>query len=364
MAGRVILFGATGYTGELTARELVRRGGKPLLAGRNKQMLEALSDELGGLETAVADVTSPASIRSLLEKGDALITTVGPFAKLGHPAFQAALDAGAHYVDSTGEPAWIRNVFESSAKAEAASIAALTAFGYDYVPGNLAAGIALDRAEGTPATVDVGYFTKGGFGASGGTMASLAGALLEPNFEFKAGKLISTRGAKSEQTFTTAIGPRTGLSIGASEHFAIPRISPGITDVNTYLGWFGGNTAPIRAGSAGLSGLTKVPGFKRAVGFGLSKVLPGSTGGPSEAERAKTGSIAVAVVKDASGRVLSEVEVNGPNAYDLTASFLAWAGLRLADSGPAHSGSLGPVEAFGLDALVEGCASAGLIATT
>jgi hypothetical protein len=60
---------------------------------------------------------------------------------------------------------------------------------------------------------------------------------------------------------------------------------------------------------------------------------------------------------------LSEVEVNGPNAYDLTASFLAWAGLRLADSGPTHFGSLGPVEAFGLQALIDGCASAGLKAT-
>ena len=363
MPGKVVLFGATGYTGELTARELVKRGAKPLLAGRNERLLTALADELGGLETAVADVSSPASIAQLLNPGDALVTTVGPFVKLGQPALDAALAKGAHYVDSTGEPAWIRNVFEHDARAKAAGIAALTSFGYDYVPGNLAAGLALDRATEPVHSVDVGYFVQGGFGASGGTMASLAGALLEPGFEFSAGQLKSARGAKSDRTFETTVGPRTGLSIGASEHFAIPRLNSEVENVGAYLGWFGGNTAPIKAGSAALNGLIKVPGVKRAIGLGLSKLLPGSTGGPTENERAKTKSLAVAETSASDGRTLAHVEVNGPNAYDLTASFLAWAGIKLAADGPSETGALGPVEVFGLDELVAGCASAGLIAT-
>ncbi len=362
MSGKVVLFGATGYTGELTARELVRRGATPVLAGRNERLLKALSDELGGLETAVADVSSPASIASLLEKGDALVTTVGPFVKLGEPALQAALDTGAHYVDSTGEPAWIRRVFEDNESFTKKGIAALTSFGYDYVPGNLAAAIALDRAGDDAATVDVGYFVQGGFGASGGTLASLAGALLEPGFEYSAGTIETVRGAKSERTFTTSVGPRTGLSIGASEHFAIPRLASNIQSVGAYLGWFGGNTAPIRAGSAALHGLTKVPGVKRAIGFGLGKALPGSTGGPTESQRAKTSSIAIAEARASDGTLLSQVEVNGPNAYDMTAAFLAWAGMKLASDGPALSGALGPAEVFGLDELVAGCASAGLVA--
>ena len=360
MSGKVVLFGATGYTGELTARDLVKRGAKPILAGRNEALLKALADELGGLEVAVADVTSQASISDLLNAGDALITTVGPFVKLGKPALDAALSKGAHYVDSTGEPVWIRNVFEHDEKAKAANIAALTSFGYDYVPGNLAAGLALRQAQEPVSKVNVGYFVQGGFGASGGTMASLAGALLEPGFEFSDGAIQTVRGAKSEHTFQTSVGPRTGLSIGASEHFAIPRVDSTVQDVGAYLGWFGDNTAPIRAGSAALNGLIKVPGVKRAIGFGLSKALPGSTGGPTEAERAKTSSIAIAEALDSAGRTLSQVEVNGPNAYDMTASFLAWAGIKLAAEGPAKTGALGPVEVFGLDALVEGCASAGL----
>ena len=362
MTNRIVLFGATGYTGELTAREFVRRGAKPLLAGRNRHLLETLAEELGGLETAVADVTSPASIRELLSPGDALVTTVGPFSKLGEPAFEAALASGAHYVDSTGEPAWIRHIFESDGRASEAGIAALTAFGYDYVPGNLAAGLAIERAPHPVSTVDIGYFVQGGFGASGGTMASLAGAMLSPGFEFLNGSIQAARGARSDHTFTTSIGPRTGLSIGASEHFAVPRLSTDVQNVNTYLGWFGGNTAPIRLGSAALSGLTRIPGVRPLLGFGLSKALPGSTGGPSSADRSKTSSLAIAEARASDGTVLSHVEVNGPNAYDMTASFLAWAGIKLASDGPIAKGSLGPAEAFGLEALVDGCASAGLVA--
>ena len=60
MAGRTVLFGATGYTGDLTARSLVERGAKPVLAGRSPEKLKRLAGELGGdLETAVADVAQP-----------------------------------------------------------------------------------------------------------------------------------------------------------------------------------------------------------------------------------------------------------------------------------------------------------------
>src|SRR3954464_14899225 len=113
MAGRIVLFGATGYTGRLTAEAFARRGTKPVLPPRNAQALEALSSALGGgLETAVADVARPETVRALVERGDVLVSTVGPFARWGEPAMRAALDAGAHYLDSTGETSFIRRVFE------------------------------------------------------------------------------------------------------------------------------------------------------------------------------------------------------------------------------------------------------------
>ena len=363
MAGRIILFGATGYTGELTARAMAAAGLKPVLAARNPERLKQLAEELGSLSTAIADVTNPRSIESMLEPGDTLVTTVGPFAKLGLPAFEAALQSGAHYVDSTGEPAWIRQVFSRHSEVEAAGTVALTAFGYDFVPGTLAAAIALDRAGADAVAVDVGYFFKGGFGSSGGTRASLVGALLEPGHEWRAGAIQSTSGATKERSFRTTAGQRTGLGIGASEHFAIPRIAPTIDDVGVYLGWFGNNTAPARYGSAAISAITKLPGAKSLISGGLSKLVKGSTGGPNAEERAGSRSLVVAEALAANGTVINRVELEGPNGYDLTASFLTWAASELSTREPLEFGSLGPTEPFGLKALIDGCAQAGLTET-
>src|SRR5258705_10494309 len=110
MAGHIVLFGATGYTGDLTARALVARGQRPGPAAGNPERLERLATELGGLETRVADVARPESVRALVEPGDVLVSTVGPFARWGEPALEAAIAGQAHYVDSTGEGPFIRDV--------------------------------------------------------------------------------------------------------------------------------------------------------------------------------------------------------------------------------------------------------------
>ena len=90
MAARIVLLGATGHTGGRTAHALTARGARPVLAGRDPGRLEPLAARLGGdggpLETAVADVTDTGSVRGLVGRGDVLVTTVGPFLRLGEPA--------------------------------------------------------------------------------------------------------------------------------------------------------------------------------------------------------------------------------------------------------------------------------------
>src|SRR4051794_37642280 len=89
MAGRIVLFGATGYTGELVARELAGIGERPVLAARNEARVRALASDLGGLEAAVADVRRPESVAALVGRGDVLVSCVGPFARWGGPAGRA-----------------------------------------------------------------------------------------------------------------------------------------------------------------------------------------------------------------------------------------------------------------------------------
>lgn len=357
-----MLFGATGYTGELTARELAGMGERPVLAGRDGARLSALASSLGGLDWAVADVGRPESVRALVERGDVLISCVGPFARWGAPAVEAAIAGGAvAYVDSTGETPFIRRVFEDyGPRAEAAGVALLTAMGYDWVPGNLAAALALRDAGPGATRVDVGYFFRGPVGMSGGTRASAAGVFLEPSYAFRGGRLVTERGGARVRTFLAGARTRKAISAGSTEHFALPASYPQLRDVDVYLGWFGGASETLRRVSAASSVALRVPGVRAGLAAVLERTVKGSTGGPSADERAATGSEVVAEASDPSGRILGRARLTGVNAYDFTAGMLAWSAHAAATGRLRGFGALGPVGAFGLDALEEGARAAGI----
>jgi short subunit dehydrogenase-like uncharacterized protein len=365
MPARIVLFGATGYTGELSARALVARGERPVLAARTETRVRALADELGDLEWALADVSRPETVAALVGAGDVLVSTVGPFARWGEPAVRAAIGAGAHYLDSTGETPFIRTVFERfGPQAAAAGCGLVTALGYDWVPGNLAGALALRDAGEAATRVDVGYFMTGGGGAgamSGGTRASAAGILLEPSFAWRAGGIVEERAGTRLRSFEVGPGKDwSGVSVGSSEHFALPRVAPSLRDVDVYLGWFGPLSRGVQAFSLGASLLTRVPGARAGVDALIGRLVKGSTGGPGAEARARTGSVILAEAFDAAGTRLATVRVEGVNGYDFTAAMLAWGAVTAAGGGLQGTGALGPVDGFGLDALQAGAAEAGI----
>ena len=369
MTGRIVLFGATGYTGELTARRLVADGAKPLLVGRREQAVKALAADLN-LEHAVADAGHPDQVRALLDPGDVILSTVGPFLRHGLPAVQAAVDARAHYLDSTGEPPFIRRVFEEfGPKARAAGVGLLTAMGYDFVPGNLAGAIAAQRAldaGGTPTQLDVGYFLTGKVGAgamSGGTRASVGGVMLAPSFAWRGGRLQVERGGAHVRSFRVGGRTRTGLTVGGSEHLALPVSYPTLQDVRVYLGWADKASRVVQVGGAVTGALGRLPVIRPVLERGVQRLAgTGSTGGPGPAERALTGSLAVAEAKDRDGRLLATAVLRGPNAYDLTAGLLSWGAIRALAGDLLDAGALGPVDGYGLAALTAAAAGLGLTA--
>ena len=364
MVSRIVLFGATGYTGRLTAAALVARGADPVLAARHRGRAEALADELAGAgprpAVAEADVQRPETVRALVERGDVLVSTVGPFARWGSAALAAAVDAGAHYFDSTGEPSFIREVFERwGPRAADAGCALVPAFGYDWVPGNLAGALALEAGGPAVTRLDVGYFVTGSAGPgslSGGTLASAAGVLGAPGYAWRGGRLVEEMPARHHRTYRVHGVPRPGLSVAGSEHLALPRLAPGLRDVHVHLGWFGPAARPMQL----LSQLTRLPGVPGLVQSVGARLLPGSTGGPDEAARRRVASHVQAVASGPDGRELARVQLDGPNPYTLTGDLLAWAATRARDGGLTGTGALGPVEAFGLDELVAGAATGGL----
>jgi short subunit dehydrogenase-like uncharacterized protein len=365
MTARIVLFGATGYTGGRTAAAMAARGLRPVLAGRDPARLAALAGRLGDLETARADVTDEASVAALVGRGDVLVSTVGPFLKLGAPAVAAAIGAGAIYLDSTGEPPFIRQVFERHGPAAARNGAALlTAFGNDYVPGVLAGALALRAAGEGAARVDVGYFiTGGGTGQpfSRGTLDSLVGVATEQVYAWRGGELRTEPAGVRLRTFDVAGRPRPGVTIGASEQFALPRLAPGLRTVDVYLGWFGPASRAVHLGSRVTPLLGRVPGASRAVGALAGLATRRASAAPSPAALAGATSHVVAEVFDATGTLLARARLTSPEPYAITADLLAWGAGRAAEHGVSGHGALDAVAAFGLDELTAGAAEAGIV---
>jgi short subunit dehydrogenase-like uncharacterized protein len=363
MPGRIVLFGATGYTGELTARAMVERGLDPVLVARNQARLNGVAASLGGAETAVADATPAGAERltELLSPGDALVSTVGPFARHGQAALDAAIAGGATYIDSTGEHTFLRRVFGAeSERARAAGVALLPAFGYDYVPGTLAAALALDDAGGDAVRVDIGYFVRSAHKPSSGTSASGARMMFEPAFGLRDGAVVGHRVASSGEYFEVDGRRRQAVLFGGSEPFTLARSYAQLREVTVYLGWMPLPPAPVQAASWAAYNAAKLPPVRAAMDAVVRRVVKGSSGGPDEAARARARTWVVARAYAEDGTELASATVEGPDPYGLTADLLAWAAEEAVAGRIQGDGALGPLDAFGHDGLVDGCAALGL----
>ena len=312
----VLLFGATGYTGRLTGRALVRRRASFAVAGRDRAKLEALAAELGGVEVRVARVGDVDGLGRALEGVRVLLTCVGPFTELGDTAVEAALRAGAHYVDATGEGEFVaRLIAERDEPARARGIALAPCMGFDEVPADVAATLAVEGLE-RPQVV-VTYAVRGRF--SHGTLRSLLGILAAQD--------------------GWGGSPRPGC---VACPFAVRHLAPlhlELASLETYL--VGGRGARIGVSTA--RALASSPRARRV----LERLVPG--GGPNE--RARAASRWTIVAQAHAGSERRRVELGGRDGYGLTAELLAAAAMRLTEEGYDRAGVLAPVQAVGLETL-------------
>lgn len=374
MPGRIVVLGATGYTGRLVVDQLVAAGHRPVLAGRSAERLTDLAVQHGDLPTALADANDSSTVHGLVSGGDVLVSTVGPFGRYGQAALDAATTAGAHYVDTSGESEFARWVFEvHGPRAEKAGCALLTGIGYDFVPGNVAGALALRDAGERAHRLDIGYFMPGvgpravvrsltsknpGSGAlSSGTVASVLRTMLEDAPSLVDGRIVSRPPGRAVRSFPTPDGRRVACLAGGTEPHALPRLAPSLTDVVVYMG----GAAPARV----LQALSyAAPLLRRRPLVTLMRrwadaALVRTGQGPDTAALAASGSLAVAVASDAAGRVVATVSLLGPNAYQITGQLAAWTAGELAQGNVKGSGALGPVDAFGLDRIETACTGAG-----
>ncbi len=178
----VALFGATGFTGRLTAEYLAHHAPEGLrwgLAGRNESKLEAVREHLTTIDPSLdelpllhADVTDDVSLKDVAHRARVVISTVGPYLSYGEPLVAACAEAGTDYVDLTGEPEFVDRMYVAHhATAEHTGARLVHACGFDSIPHDLGAYFAVQQLpDDVPITLRGVVRTRGTF--SGGTFHS------------------------------------------------------------------------------------------------------------------------------------------------------------------------------------------------
>jgi short subunit dehydrogenase-like uncharacterized protein len=246
--------------------------------------------------------------------------------------------------------------------AEAAGCGLLPAFGYDWVPGNLAGALALREAGDAAVNIENRLFRAGQCHVAQRRYArDLADIMFEPAFAWRGGRLVTVPGGSRWRRFELPSGQRAeAISVGATEHLALPRLWPGLREVGVYIGWMGWASRPTQAVMLATSLATRVPGVKEGLLAVAERVFPGSSGGPDAEARARTRSLVIAEARDPAGACLREVRLAGITPYELSSALLAWGAQAALEGRLQRAGALGPVDAFGLDALEAGVAEAGM----
>ncbi|MBZ6138337.1 MULTISPECIES: trans-acting enoyl reductase family protein [Streptomyces] len=367
----IVLFGATGFVGELTAAHLAAHAPQGLrwaIAGRNEEKLRRLRDRLTGatdgaadVGVLVADVSDPASLRELAGHARVVATTVGPYVQYGDALVAACADAGTDCIDLTGEPEFVDLTYvRHDARARETGARLVHACGFDSVPHDLGVYFTVRQLpEGVPLTVDGFVSVDAAF--SGGTFASALGQLARGR-QLRAAALERRRHEPrpaGRRVVTPTGAPRFAGEVGAwalplptvdaqvvrRSAKALDRYGPDFR----YRHYAAVRRLPVAVGGVAAVGAlvaaAQVPAVRRRLS---ERLAPGE--GPSAEKRARSW-FSVRFVGEGGGRRVCTEVSGGDPGYDETAKMFAEAALCLAvDDLPPTAGQVTTAVAMG-DAL-------------
>ncbi len=375
----IVVFGATGFTGALTAEYLAHNAPaetKWALAGRNRQKLEAARAALAELDPKwnelpllEADAEDPPSLRRVAEATKVVITTVGPYILHGEPLVAACAAAGTDYVDLTGEPEFVDRMWLAyNSEAERTGARIVHSCGFDSIPYDLGTLFTVQHLpEGVP--LNVTCFVRAGGTFSGGTYHSAVHIMGRLRHGMRAARERKAREPRTQDRrvrglqgkphrdpeedwvvpFPT-IDPQTVLrSARALERYGPDFSYTHYLVVKRLPFLIGGATA-----AASMVGLAQIPQTRRLL---LKLKDPGE--GPTLEQRAKAWFNIKLIGEGGGERVRVEVSGGDPG-YGKTSKMLAQSALCLAhDELPQRSGQLTPAVAMG-QALIDRLVGAGI----
>ncbi|WP_280238778.1 saccharopine dehydrogenase family protein [Nocardia abscessus] len=404
----LVLFGATGFVGKLTAQYLA--GAAPesariALAGRSLDKLTAVRDGLGPKAASwglvVADSTDRTALDELAARTKVVVTTVGPYLRYGMPLVAACAANGTHYADLTGEPLFIREAIDAHHEQAAATGAKIVnSCGYDSIPSDLSVYRLYRRTveDNTGELVDTTLVASLKGGVSGGTIDSgrammeaiaadpAKGAVLSHPYSLSPDKSMDPDvGRQSDQALSRASAIDPSLDGWVSTFVMAAHNTKIVRRTNGLLGWVYGKNfryrevmsagrsrvAPlVAAGMAGgiVVGLTAGALLSRASAGRklLDRVLPKPGTGPDEKARTSGWFSMKTFAHTTSGaKYVATFAGTGDPGYQATAVLLGESGLCLAfdtDKQPELAGVLTPAAAMG-DALTDRLRAAGMTIT-
>ena len=334
----LLIYGANGYTGELVAEEAVRRGLRPLLAGRNAAAIGALAERLG-LESRVFGLDAPAELARGLEGVGAVLHCAGPFIRTSRPMVDGCLAAGAHYLDITGEIGVFESVQRRGADARTAGVALIPGVGFDVVPTDC---LAARLAEALPDASELTLaFTSEGGSTSRGTLKTMVESLPYAGAVRRDGKIVPVPLAMHAREFEFSCGKRWAMTIPWGD-VSTAFHTTGIPDIRVYSG------APPRAirrmrrmrPFLPLAGLTPL---KRLAQWWIGRTVTG----PDEEVRQTARVCLWGEVRNPAGQT-RRATMETPEGYAFTAAASVECAMRVLGGG-VGPGAWTPSRAFGAE---------------
>ena len=361
----VVLFGATGFTGGLTAAYLAQHGPEGLrwgLAGRNLAKLEQVRDALGeagaGVELIVADSGDPVALADLAARTQVVLSTVGPYVGRGEALVGACADAGTDYCDITGEGEFVDRMYVAHHQTAVASGARLVhGCGFDSIPHDLGAMFTVEHLP-ADAPIDLRGVVRAGGLPSGGTFetaltgmsrvrhireAAQARKRVEPRPEGRSSRAVAGKPHRDDVLGYWLLPlPTMDPAIVARSGAALPSYGPRFR----YSHYAGTKTLPYAVGGAAvMAGLGLAAQLKLTRDL-LMKWYPAGDG--PDPERRERSWFTVDFVGEAGGETVRTRVSGGDPGYTETAMMLAESGLCLAfDDNPEVAGQVTTAHAMG-----------------
>jgi short subunit dehydrogenase-like uncharacterized protein len=338
---RWMIYGATGYTGSLVAEEAVRRGHRPLLAGRNEEKLRKLGRRLG-LKYVAFGLDNVNTIAQHTATVDLVYHAAGPFVFTSEPMIRACLATHTHYVDITGEVPVLEHTATYDDVAHKNGVALISGAGFDVIPSDCLAAYVAARVP-RAATLEIAFqaLTR----VTAGTALSVLEMLPQGGIVRRGGMLQKLRLGAGIRTVSMPNGPQRALPIPWGDLAAAYR-STHIPNITTYMvvPRALAAAAPVM-GSVG-SLLLRSGLVRHVAGSIASRVLRG----PDPAQRASLRSYLWARAADDLGNS-AEAWLISAEGYAFTAQAAVPVVERVLQEKPA--GALTPSQAFGPDFVLE-----------